>query len=254
MVTGPADGVLISQNAFAGGLVGIAEGNIIIEQSSVWALQAKGGKECYNPANECGYGGLVGLINHVPALENGNSAIISQSSASGAIFSDKNIGGFVGMIKADRGVLIENSYSDIAILCRRYYPIGNECEVPSKFAGGVVGKAVESGHQKMIALGNVYVIGRNDNDIKNEPYREWDTHSAAIVGIDESASTRIINLPNTQSYYDRDSTKMSISGDMVSRGLTSNQMQSGYTADFSTWDPSVWTFIYGYYPILNETR
>lgn len=244
--------ILLNQNAFAGGLIGIASGNTIINQSSVSGLQAKGSKTCYNPANECGFGGLIGLIghfephnkgnppdNHVPGLENGKSVIISESSTAGTIFSDKNLGGLVGMIKANRGVVIENSYSQLNLTCKN--DLG-DC----KYGGGLIGKAKEDLYQKPIMLNNVYAAGS-----VYDVYFMNGGMAGGIVGAEKDHSiTRIFSSLNMNSYYDKNATGMKVSGDKTSKALTTQEMKSGKTSSFETWDSSIWMFDLGYYPEL----
>ncbi|HLF66133.1 MAG TPA: hypothetical protein VI522_00795, partial [Gammaproteobacteria bacterium] len=244
--------VLMQQNAFVGGLIGAAQGHTLIVRSSATQLRIQGGKTCDNPQNECGFGGLIGLIGkfepskhkakHMQAdMRQHYHVKIHQSYAKGSGISHKNMGGLVGLVKLDRSLQIRNSYSTVDITCGNTGTAFDSC----KYAGGIIGQAKQGSGQQPISLENVYAAGLVDLD--------GDEHGRAIIGHGQQAgSTRVKSPANTQSYFDTDTTQKQHSGDKVSKGLPSVEMQVAAPdredRPFFAWDGSIWFFKNGYYP------
>ncbi len=248
--------VFILQNAFAGGLIGAIEGNATISLASVTQLSIQGGKTCDNPKNECGFGGLIGLIgefkpkrktnNAQYATRQGYNVQIVESYAKGSGVSQKNMGGLVGLIKLDRSLQIQNSYATVDITCGSTGTAFDSC----KYAGGLIGQAKQGTDQKPISLENVYAAGLND--------LSGDDKGRGIIGHNQqNGSTRVVNAPLTQSFFDSDTTEKQHSGDKVSKGLSSVDMQVAAPIKpdrpFYGWDKNIWFFKNGYYPSLINT-
>ncbi|HLF66151.1 MAG TPA: hypothetical protein VI522_00885 [Gammaproteobacteria bacterium] len=72
----------------------MAEGNVLIEKSSITQLSTENSKSCDNPEGECGFGGFIGLVGNFDPLnskaESNNIQVnINESYVKGRIASKK---------------------------------------------------------------------------------------------------------------------------------------------------------------------
>ena len=219
----------IGMNAYGGGILGIAANGTIIEKSSVINLESRA-ERCFSKDKQCGFGGLIGRAG---GGDEGSAqpVIISESSAQGLIDTDRSIGGLVGFIERQQAVNILNSYAQVRLAINCAEPItGSTC----KYAGGLIGRTDKSGSDDSapVLLQNVYAAGK----VKLDAAR----HGRAIVGNDaQQGADRVIG---EQSYFDIDVTEKNNSGDSISIGLRTAQMQDPLNENFATWDREIWQF------------
>ncbi len=221
--------ITLERNKFAGGLIGRA-GNTTLVGGSVTDLWWTGDIAAGEAYSDSGFGGLIGRIN--------GDVTIKQSFVSGGhIHSDDTVGGLVGLLNPSATVTIENSYSNIRVQGKDYI-------------GGLIGSDDRKGNE--IILKNVFVVG----DVVSSVEESMGT----VIGRD---NTRLSERAKTgPSYFDKYTTSHKpdlTSGDKISVGLTTDQMQDPENASYFgakdaqgnyVWDRTIWIMEAGEYPRL----
>jgi hypothetical protein len=216
----------VSRNAFGGGLIGKAGFATEIRLSNFKGTVAQ--PDCFetpdyaHQSKPCAAGGLIGYIAAMDTTI-ASPVIIDQSFSSNRVDARYNAGGLIGMVDSSIGVNISNSYSTAEIV----RPENHE----SRYAGGLIGKAIEGTSNEAINLNATYTAGYVE--VKNQ------NGGKGVLGtIEQHVSPRSKGSGN---YYDKDATKQANSGvGTVSSGKSTKDMKK--TSTYSGWSTAIWKF------------